>query len=786
MKLFLLGMMWLLGITAGRHLPLTGWQWLTLAAGAFLFALLFRRNQLHRWLFLLLIPLCLGAARYLPSEITKQPGHIAFYNDLDVKTTVTGVVVADPDVRDRYTALVLSVERVRIPQMGISKTVEGRILVRASRLTDWRYGDWVHAEGLLETPPEMEGFSYREYLGNQGIHSLMPTAYVRKIGSDRANPILSMIFNLRTNVHKAILRLFPEPEASLLSGILLGKESGIPPDLLEAYNRTGTTHIIAISGFNITLLAGLFITVFGRWFGARRGAWAAAAAIFFYTLLVGADPAVQRAAVMGGLALTARHLGRQTHGLASLSAAAIIMTLINPRTLWDVGFQLSFFATLGLILYADPLREGAIRFFNRWLTPKRSEKIANPISEFFLFTLAAQITTLPLTAIYFRRLSLVSVLANPVILPLQPLLMILGGLSSLLGALWIPLGQPIAWVAWLFPAFTNQAVRFFAEWPAASISLGSFGFPLVLAYYTLLLGGTWVLSLPPDRRPGRATLIRLQADTDLRLRLSLAALAIISGLTWHKLAHQPDGDLHITILDVGEGDAVLLRSPNGGSVLINGGSSPIRLTDLLSRYTSIFERELDWLIIGGTSYDQVGGLTRLSDHFVIRHSLIPRSSGKGSFQRVLEDLDKSSTPKTIYEPGHRLALGDGAFLEFLSVSDSGALIMIEWDSSRILLAPGADPALILESLDDPRLRSVSAVLLPAGGYAAVNPDEWLKHLDPGVILLSLRTGEMPAELPKNISGPLLNRSILRTDINGTIDLTTDGSKLWIEVDRVID
>ncbi|TEU00632.1 MAG: hypothetical protein E3J30_02355, partial [Anaerolineales bacterium] len=537
---------------------------------------------------------------------------------------------------------------------------------------------------------------------------------------------------------------------------------------------------------NITLLAGLFVSVFGRWFGARRGGWIAAAAIFLYTLLVGADPAVQRAAVMGGLALTARHLGRQTHGLASLSAAAIIMTLINPRTLWDVGFQLSFFATLGLILYADPLREGAIRFMMRWLTPKQSEKIANPISEFFLFTLAAQITTLPLTAIHFRRLSLVSVLANPVILPLQPLLMITGGLASLLGALWIPLGQPIAWAAWLFPAFTNQAVRFFAEWPAASIALGSFDYLLVLAYYILLLGGTWVLSLPPDRRPGRATFIRLQADTDLRLRLSLASLAVISGLTWHMLAHQPDGDLHLTILNVGEGDAVLLRSPNGGSVLINGGSSPIRLTDMLGRYTSIFERKLDWLIIGGTSYDQVGGLMGLSDHYVIGHSLIPCSSGRGSFQRVLEDLDESSTPKTIYEPGHRLTLGEGAFLEILSVSDSGALIMVQWDSARFLLAPGADPDLILDSLDDPRLRSVSAVLLPAGGYAAVNPDEWLTHLNPGVILLSLRTGEIPVELPQSISNPLLHRSILRTDINGTIDLTTDGSKLWIEVERVID
>ncbi len=364
--------------------------------------------------------------------------------------------------------------------------------------------------------------------------------------------------------------------------------------------------------------------------------------------------------------------------------------------------------------------------------------------------------------------------------------MILGGLASLVGALWIPLGQPIAWAAWLFPAFTNQAVRFFAEWPAASISLGSFVYPLVLAYDILLLGGTWILSLPPDRRPGRATLIRLQADTDLRLRLSLAALAVISGLTWHKLAHQPDGDLHITVLDVGEGDAVLLRSPNGGSVLINGGSSPILLTDLLNRYTSIFEREPDWLIVGGTSLDQVGGLTRLSDHFVIRHSLIPCSSGKGSFQRVLEDLDESSTPKTIDKPGHRLALGQGASLEIMSVSDSGALIMVQWDSARVLLAPGADPDLILDSLDDPRLRSVSAVLLPGGGYAAVNPDEWLTHLNPGVILLSLRTGEIPAELPKSISSPLQNRSILRTDINGTIDLTTDGSNLWIEVERVFD
>lgn len=112
--------------------------------------------------------------------------------------------------------------------------------------------------------------------------------------------------------------------------------------------------------------------------------------------------------------------------------------------------------------------------------------------------------------------------------------------------------------------------------------------------------------------------------------------------------------------------------------------------------------------------------------------------------------------------------------------------MVQWGSARFLLASGADPDLIHTSLDDPRLRSVSAVLLPAGGYAAVNPDEWLAHLNPGVILLSLRAGDLPADLPGSLSSSLQNTSVLRTDINGTIELTTDGSRLWIEVERVID
>src|SRR3972149_6215029 len=236
------------------------------------------------------------------------------------------------------------------------------------------YGDGSRATGRLETPPVFEDFSYREYLARQGVYSLMSRAEVTRMAAGQAGPLLRAVFALRQRGLRVVHALFPEPEASLLAGILLGVESGIHPELRQAFNDTGTTHIIAISGFNITLLAGLVVSLFGRWLGPRRGAVAAGIAIAIYALMVGADPAVIRAAIMGGLALTARLLGRQTHAMASLGAAALAMTALNPLILWDVGFQLSFAATLGLVLYADPIAQRFLGLASRWMDPRRAAR----------------------------------------------------------------------------------------------------------------------------------------------------------------------------------------------------------------------------------------------------------------------------------------------------------------------------------------------------------------------------------------------------------------------------
>jgi competence protein ComEC len=650
--------------------------------------------------------------------------------------------------------------------------VQGLLLVRVSTSTSFLYGDRIRLQGHPETPPENEDFSYRDYLANQGIFSYISYPSSSLLQHGEGNPIYFALYAFRQHAIDVVYSLFPDPEASLLAGILLGVQSGIPQDVQDAFRLTGTSHIIVISGFNITIIAGLFTFMFSRLLGERRGAIVAAIGIIFYTLLVGANPAVVRAAILGMLTLLGHQVGRRQVGLNSLAIVGAAMAFVTPTVLWDVSFQLSFAATLGIMLYAEPFTNWFINFAARFIPHDKAHRLAGPVGEYFLLTLAAQLTTLPLMIYYFKRISFTSLIANPLILPAQPPLMVLGGLSVLTGMIIKPIGQLLAWATWPFTAYTIRMVEWLSDVPHGSIPLGQIAFPLILLFYAVLFTLTFA-------RP------RL---TGMFARLSpaipLTIMGVLTIMIWKAAFYAPDGLLHVTILDIGTGDAVLIQTPTGRSVLINGGPSTVRLSDTLGRRLPPFNRTLDWLVVADIDNEDLSGLTGNLERFTPANVLWSGNTyGTRSATELWTALLTTSTPITRMQSGQSLDLGSGASMQVLSIDPRGAVLFLEWENFRLLLPMGMDFNTLDNLQHNSSMRNISAVLLGESGYAPLNPPDLLSFLHPQLALLSVAAADKTGLPSPETLNALQGYTLLRTDQNGWIELTTDGSQIWVEVER---
>jgi len=784
----------LAGIVLGRLIYLSLWVWLALAAFGILLLILAQvfANRVrahafrfpvfgivfHPFSFILITALLIGAARYQFSVPDFDAFHIAFYNDREYDLLITGTLVEPPDYRDKYTNLRLKVTAVDTGDSELP-IKDSLMLVRVSNNQKYEYGDILRLRGKLKTPPENEDFSYRDYLAAQDIHSYMTSAEVTVLPGRGGNPIVAALYAFKQRSLDNIYYMFPDPESSLLAGILLGVDTGLTDKLQQAFKNTGTAHIIAISGFNMSIIAGIFFAFFSRFLGDRRGAAFAILGIVLYTFIVGADAAVVRAAIMGSLALFARQVGRRQMALNTLLVVAMAMCIWNPLYIWDVGFQLSFFATLGLILYATPFSEFANQIISRYFPASTAEKTAELFSEFVLLTLAAQLTTIPIMAYHFQRISLVSFIANPFILPPQPAVMILGGLALLLSHVSLLLGQLAAWIAYPFVIYTIRMVELFDRVPHGTLILGDLSIWFVILFYAALLSLTfgwssfkeWIRSI--GQRAGA-----VGAGTGIII------LVIGLLLVWRAAASLPDNRLHVTFLDVGSADAVLLQTPSGTHVLVNGGASVTTLADELGRRLPAFNRKLDWLVVAATEEEQVAALPRVVERYP-PDAVLWSGNEQASFSSLVlkEYLTMNDVRVKNAEVGDVLDLGDGGTLNVLTVGPRGAVLLIEYKNFRAVLPVGMSFEALDELQNGASVGPVSVLSLANSGYAASNPSEWITNLNPELVVLSVDAADENGMPDGEVLETLDGFSLLRTDENGWIEITTDGTQMWVSVEK---
>lgn len=785
---------WCVGLWAASQLAWPGWVWLGLGVFATGGLFILRKQQTGflqetRFVLAALIALGLGALRYQTSLPVYNESFIATHNGSGV-VVVEGVVWDEPDVRDTHTNLRLRVETLTLfgDAGPITRTAHGLALIyaphfseerlTATKVSEWHYGDQVRVTGLLEAPPEFADFSYRDYLARQGVYSQVRQAQVAFVAARQGNPVWQMLFDFKARALDVLTQIFPEPHAALLSGILLGVESGIPADIKDAFSLTGTSHIVAISGFNIAIIAGIFSALASRAFGVNRGAVIAIIGIVIYTLLVGAGASVTRAAIMGSLAIVGQRLGRQGAGLNLLAAAVLGMTLLNPLTLWDVGFQLSVTATLGLMLYAEPFQHAFKNWLLRFTSPTTANWLTNIVGESFLLTLAAQITTLPLIIYYFRSLSLISLVANLLILPAQPAVMMLGGLALLVGLIALPIGRLLAWLVWPFTAYTLALVQVLARLPAAAIGLADVAEWFVVGVYALLFGLTWVLKKPDEQRP-----VWWKEFTRRGLPTSgLAALAVAVISVWSLYFSLPDDRLRISVLDVGAGEAVLIQTPSGVRALVGGGPSGRGIARALARELPLFTNRLDVLVIASPADEAIGGLPDVLKRYAIDRVILTSAEGRGAtYATLLAMLRDKNIELLTAADLPRLDLGDGVTLSLIADGENGSGVRVEQGQVSMLLPPGLRLADETELLMAGQVQSATALLLADQGSTKATQEDWVWAINPALVLVSRAAtdGELSPRMLERLAG----RTLLDTAEHGTLTLLTDGEQIWVETEH---
>lgn len=715
-----------------------------------------------------------GAVRYMISlPDFDDPTYIVNYAGSPIPSKITGVVVDFPDRRDQIVNLQIRAESIQGDNEEPSIVVDGLLLAKAPVETKISYGDRVLVMGFLKIPPEEEDFNYKEYLKRQGIDVYITRAQVEVLEQGAGSFLLRTIYGLKSSALDKIYLLWPDPEASLLAGILLGVETGISDQVQKAFRDTGTTHIIAISGFNITIVAGFFSRFFSRIMNPRKGAVAALIGISIYTVLVGADAAVVRAAVMGGLSIFAQQIGRRQHGLNAAALASLVMMLFDPQLPWDISFQLSLSATLGLVLYADPLAAWFLRFSSRFFSLEIAQRITQPVSEFVLFTFAAQLTTLPVMIFHFHSFSLTTFLANPAILPVQPPIMVMGGLALILALIWLPLGRIAAPLVYPFVLYTIRVVEWFSRLPIKAAYLGQVDITWIIAFYAILILFTFFYPL------------LVQLRTYLTPSLAAASLTLTALVVWRMIFSAPDGNLHLYLLDVGTGSAIYLVSPSGDRVLINGGPSTRLLSDHLGRILPPFDREIELLLVSSPLAQDLdalpGNLPRYKPEKVIWLG-DPSLSWEAENLRSL--LDENQTPLIFGDANQTLIFEDGLIIEILSESSRGGTLLVEFDDFRAVLPFGVTNEIRAGLVEGRDIGKVSVYLLADNGSQSSNPARWIDNLHPQLLLLSVGIKDSRGLPNRGLIDRLAGYSLLRTDQHGTIHLTTNGEKLWIRLERL--
>ena len=688
----------------------------------------------------------------------------------DKYLSLVGQIDDEPRIFDDKVFFTLKVDHVE------KKKATGLVSV-SSRDTELKYGDKVEIYGKLEAIGALSNpgiLSYADYLKNNGITCCFRASRgPPKIIAHAGNPIKKLSIYLKRRLSIIPQKTLPEPYATLLTSIVFGsKSANTPVEIKELYKRAGVAHLLVASGMHLGILVGvcLFVVRSSRsplWLGVLL----TSIVNFLYALMTGFGPSILRAAIMAEIMLFGILFEKEKEIYTSLSIAALVILLFNPKCLSEVGFQLSFAATISLVYIAPIVCERL-----KPILPK-------PIATLLSVAITPVLATTPITLFHFGQTSLIGVLTNFLILPWVGFAVVLGFVSTVLGAVFLPLGELINGANLIMLWGLHLIVKTLASLPFAQLFIAPPKLPLIIAYYAALTGGVEVLR--------RGKFPKLD-----RFRLAVLSLVILSVLCWNAASSSGMDGLIITVLDVGQGDSILIELPSGKKMLVDGGEVGMGKKVIIPFLRRKGIRKLDMVVLTHPHSDHVGGLPAVLEKIKVDAVLEPGFDYNSvCYRRFLGLIKKNEIKYRLARAGQVMNLGGAVraqvlhpSLPFLADTNSdcnnvSVVFKMQYGNFSMLFTGDNEEKGEERILEYFSASSLASTILKVGhhGSATSTSDPFLGAVSPAAAIIPCGRRNKFKHPHKTTLDKLESEKIVtfRTDLSGAVVIRSDGKKYSI-------
>lgn len=696
------------------------------------------------------------------------------------------------------------------------ETVQAKVLIRFQELVPLRYGKRLTLTGTLRQPQPQRnpgGFDYRAYLSRKDVFGIIYHQGLLEVSEQAGFPPLRWIEGLRLRIEEVIDEVYgvESLDAQLIKGILLGKRSDLPTDTLETFRNSGNLHVLAVSGLHVgfvTTFCYFSLLTFASILGIRPKhphltkkviVLLTIVVVLIYACLVGFRASVFRASLMAILFLFAILIDRDADIYNLLAFAALILLLLNPTQLWDIGFQLSFVAVTAIVYFLPKMEEP---FRKLWEPPESpdadgswfrnaSATLVRHVLKWlilsYLVTIAALLGTTLIIAFHFFRAYPLGIIVGPFAVGLVSLILALGVASVVAGFFLLPLAK-------LFAGLNHAIIDFFLY------LLGLFGnesgvmkmtpptFGICVVYVAVCLGIThWRL-----------------VYKQWRIAI-LVGLSVVAIWVWDSAFHEEGRLLEVITLDVGQGDAAVVKFPDGRVMLVDGGIQRSYYNERKKRQVDYDAgerivapyldmngvRELELVVLSHQDIDHGGGLAHILKNFEVKSVL--GIADNANYSKTIQELRALAKDKNTFEYAGEIEVTPTATLSLLHPIDAASTNLMDTDTNDdslvMKLSYGEVDILFtgdIEAKAETRLISsgqdlrAEVLKVPHHGSRTSSTAPFIAAVQPKFALFSLGIRNRYGFPHADVVARYRERRcmILRTDDLGAITLKTDGRRSW--------